>query len=142
VVIIGTNGTCHGQNTKKHETMLNGKFASYELKANSYINLGNVCVVCCAHSWLQKLVWFANYKNVLHMFILLTVKSTRSSWCTFAFCQTHTCSLWQAKHISTNSITYNTIIITLNAENSKTHNPMRAPKTLACVSKANMPPNH
>jgi hypothetical protein len=42
VVIIGTNGTCHGQNKKKHETMLNGKFASYKLKANSYINLGNV----------------------------------------------------------------------------------------------------
>ncbi len=30
LVIIGTYGTCHGQNTKKHETKLNGKFASYK----------------------------------------------------------------------------------------------------------------
>jgi hypothetical protein len=42
LIIIGTNGNYHGHNTKKHETMLNGKFASYKLKANSYINLGNV----------------------------------------------------------------------------------------------------
>jgi hypothetical protein len=27
---------------KKHETMLNGKFACYKLKANLYINMGNV----------------------------------------------------------------------------------------------------
>jgi hypothetical protein len=42
VAIIGIDGTCHGQNTKKHESMLNGKFSNYKLKANSYINLGNV----------------------------------------------------------------------------------------------------
>jgi hypothetical protein len=42
VVIIGIDGTCHGQNIENHETMLNGKFASYKLKANSYINLGNI----------------------------------------------------------------------------------------------------
>jgi len=41
VVIIIIDGTCHGQNKKKNVTMLNGKFASYKLKANSYINLGN-----------------------------------------------------------------------------------------------------
>ncbi len=41
MVIIGIDGTCHGQNKKKNVTMLNGKFASYKLKANSYINLGN-----------------------------------------------------------------------------------------------------
>jgi hypothetical protein len=39
-------------------------------------------------------------------------------------------------------MTYNTIFITFNVGNSKMHDTMKMPKTLARVSKASMPSNH
>jgi len=73
-----------------------------------------------------------SFDNEIHTFKLMHIRTLPN---------THMFTLAN-KRISTNLMTYDTILITFNVGNSNTHDTMRVLKTLAHVSKAIMPPNH